>query len=218
MVRAILDGRKTQTRRVVRTHPPFPTRGWLGSFWDALQGLWLWEERWESMNNSGRGSEFVGHAKCPYGMPGDRLYVREAWAQVGTLDPPYTVYRATYPNDLPLRLENVPDDIRSAGYRWRPSIHMPRELSRLTLEITDVRLERLQQITGEDVLAEGVDNGKSNPAMGERWHAMQRMAFASLWDSINAGRGFSWNVNPWVWAITFCQVKSNASRRCCGPF
>jgi hypothetical protein len=90
-------------------------------------------------------------------------------------------------------------------WEWKrknlPSIHMPRRLSRITLEITDVRVERLNDISGHDVLAEGVDNGSSNPTMGVRWENMQKIAFAKLWNSINGPD--SWQANPWVWAITF---------------
>ena len=96
----------------------------------------------------------------------------------------------------PCRNENGRSD-------WHPSIHMPRWASRITLEITDVRVQRVQEIGGADVLAEGVDNGSSNPTMGVRWENMQRMAFEKLWDSINAKRGFSWESNPRVCAVTF---------------
>jgi hypothetical protein len=113
-------------------------------------------------------------------------------------------------------------------FRWRSPMFMPRILSRITLEVTEVRVQRLQQIDGRDVLAEGVDNGKSNPTQGARWENMQRMAFEERWNSINGRRrrreevhlgdpGYmvdrpwrtvvdesaSWASNPWVWAITF---------------
>lgn len=80
-------------------------------------------------------------------------------------------------------------------------IHMPRWASRITLEVTGVRVERLQNISGRDVLAEGVDNGKSNPTMGMRWENMQLMAFEGLWVSINGAQ--SWEDSPWVWVVEF---------------
>jgi hypothetical protein len=80
---------------------------------------------------------------------------------------------------------------------------MPRWASRLALQITGIRAERVQDISGRDVLAEGVDNGKSNPTMGQRWENMQKMAYAELWDAINAKRGHFWASNPWVWVIEF---------------
>ena len=84
---------------------------------------------------------------------------------------------------------------------------MPRWASRITLEIVNVRVKRLQDISGRDVLAEGIDNGASNPAMGVRWENMQRMAFEKVWNSsINAKRGYGWNSNPYVWVIEFRKV------------
>lgn len=92
---------------------------------------------------------------------------------------------------------------------WHPSIHMPREAARIFLRVTDVRVERLQKIDGHGVLAEGVDNGHSNPAMGKRWENMQLMAFPALWDSTikPAARDlYGWDANPWVWVIEFEQI------------
>lgn len=85
---------------------------------------------------------------------------------------------------------------------WKSPRFMPRWASRITLRVLDVRVERVQEITGRDVLAEGVDNGKSNPAQGERWENMQRMAFEELWESIN-GKRAPWSSNPWTWVIQF---------------
>lgn len=94
----------------------------------------------------------------------------------------------------------LPEAAAKVG-NWVTPLFMPRWASRITLEITDVRVQRLQDISGKDVLAEGVDNGKSNPTMGERWENMQKMAFQELWGKIN-GTG-SWNDNPWCWCISF---------------
>lgn len=153
MVRAILDGRKTQTRRVAKDRDK----------------------------------------PCKYGIAGDRLWVRETWQSAAAMgvchaSDDYFVYRAT-----------DPDWETCEGWQWRPSIFMPRKASRITLEITDVRAERLQDITNKDARAEGLARGTVYP----------RMWFEDLWDSINAKRGFGWDVNPFVWVITFKKVGSN---------
>jgi len=137
--------------------------------------------------------------RCPHGIVGDRLWVRETWMPETEQGIPTggTIYRAS---------PNSPEPDGDVPLRWRPSIFMPRWASRITLEITGIRVERLQEITGRDVLAEGVDNGKSNPTMGVRWENMQRMAFEQVWNAINAKRGYGWAVNPWVWVIAFRRV------------
>lgn len=183
MVDALLDGRKTQTRRVAkltdsgRLKAPGSSRNWHPHDREAVRA-------------------------CPYGAPGDLLWVRETWSEVGAgLDPQIPVYRATYPACVPRDCENVPDDIREAGYRWKPSIHMPRRLSRLTLRVTAVRVERLQDISVNDAQAEGVD------LAAWEWGEVAVGHFATLWDSIN-GPG-SWDANPWVWAVSFEVLHEN---------
>ena len=193
MVRAIIDGRKTQTRRVVKPQP--------------AAGL-----------------------PCPYGAPGDRLWVRETFASfraegqpVTPRDARYVVLRdgaqvyadgKTYP-PLAAYAAGAFDAIK-----WRPSIHMPRWASRITLEVVSVRVERVQSITEEDARAEGVDWAAPHP-YGERWDddredprevgystggSFARDNFRRLWDSIN-GKRASWASNPWVWAVEFRRVK-----------
>lgn len=177
MVRAILDGRKTQTRRVVKKIP-------------CACGVW---DPTETPAIDERGHYMEGHSgvwwcecclsdpiKCPYGKPGDRLWVRETW---GRLDINGTVeYRAD-------------ENPKSVGV-WRPSIHMPRWASRITLEITGIRVERLQDISEDDARAEGV-TAIPLPG-GKRCYVAE---FSNLWESIN-GDG-SWNLNPWVWVVEF---------------
>lgn len=181
-VRSILEGRETVTRRVIKVQP----HG-LGAW--IRQGI-----KWMFPNVCPHTT-----VNCPYGQPGDRLWVREAWSRVGNTDPGYLTYRATYPECLPPGLERVPADIRDVGYRWRPSIHMPRAASRILLEITDVRVERLQDISDEQALAEGVD--QTNTSIPG--YARQR--FQDLWGSIN-GTG-SWDANPWVWVVEFKRIQ-----------
>lgn len=179
MVRAILEGRKTVTRRVVKPQPesrPTPMKKdscWPGCF--AIQGT-------------------AKVIRPPY-QPGDTLWVRETWAKsmAGTF-----MYQA--------------DDKAIMVERWRPSIHMPREAARLFLRVTGVRVERLKDIDGHGILKEGIDNGKSNPAMGTRWENMQSMAFAELWNSTLKSADlplYGWAANPWVWVIEFERISKD---------
>lgn len=172
MVRAILSGAKTQTRRVVK---PIHM---------ATVGA----------------EQFPILAICPYGRPGDRLWVRETWKHIeggaiydasgGTIDAfdPETIYRADRPNRYG---------------PWMSPIHMPRWASRITLEITDVRVERLQDISEDDAYAEGVKHS-------EHGGITARDGFQRLWESIN-GAG-SWDTNPWVWVIEFKKLGSGDVR------
>lgn len=213
MVRAILEGRKTVTRRTVKGGqvPAFdPNASVDGMRWSAIgqrhprYGFCVFGSTEEEC---ARELGLLG--VCPYGKPGDRLWVRETWARVGNTDPGYLVYRATYPACLPPGLERVPADIRDAGYRWRPSIHMPRANSRILLEITAVRVERLQDISEEQARSEGVKGEPCDHArqacadIGCRGDTAKG-AFGFLWESLN-GSG-SWAANPWVWVVEFKRV------------
>jgi hypothetical protein len=161
MVRAILDGRKTQTRRVIKGVGP---DNW-------LKGA----------------SNHVVHAidRCPYGKPGDRLWVRETWARYNIDQESFDIaYKATPPKDWP------------EDGRWRPSIHMFRDYSRITLEIKSVRVERLQDISEEDSLRDGGWEYKNLPIPESPFHS-----FELLWSKINGRQ--SWDQNSWVWVIEF---------------
>lgn len=192
MVRATLAGRKTQTRRVIKSIP-----------WRAGCNPGFSQAR--PFSNAGEfriagSQEMTTGFRCPFGRRGDRLWVRETWAQPTTLDPGPTVYRADYPACVPDGLENVPP---ADAVRWRPSIHMPRWACRLLLEITEVRVERLQAISAADAAAEGltqtdVGSWLPGPCDHPEW------AFHQLWDQINGES--AWESNPWVWAITFRRI------------
>ncbi|MBP0589312.1 hypothetical protein J8I87_06180 [Paraburkholderia sp. LEh10] len=202
MVRALLDGRKTQTRRVVNPEPSAGVR--VSPF--CASGL-----------EDGHGREL----RSPYGKPGDRLWVRETWAQPTTLDPGPTVYRADYPACVPAGFENVP---AAEAITWKPSIHMPRALARLTLEVTGVRVERLQDISADDARAEGLEYREDYIAgrACRRWRSYGSAdgwfpegrdiapihSFQTLWDGLNAERGFRWTVNPWVWVVEFKRIEA----------
>ena len=159
--------------------------------------------------NDGRGlsvSTFVP-IKCPYGQPGDRLWVRETWAKnKGTGGG--IVYRADYgfasgiyECDL-----NSGDWVKHVD-KWKPSIYMPRWASRITLEVTDVRVERVQDITPQDIEAEGFFlSGLETQSLPDQL-ARRKEWFRNAWNTINAKRGYSWGSNPWTWAISFKVVK-----------
>jgi hypothetical protein len=173
-VRAILDGRKTMTRRVVKPHPDTN-----GKFSD------------ETVRKAWAGG-FVD-VKCPYCKPGDRLWVREAWRHDGH----GYAYRASC---LP-SYESL--------YTWKPSIYMPKEAARILLEVTGVRVERVQEISYDDVLQEGIEQKWTcfNPPTGGYAHENDVLEdFIKLWDSLNSKRGYGWDVNPFIWVITFRRI------------
>jgi hypothetical protein len=184
MVRAILEGRKTQTRRVIKPQP-----------------------------NDIRESPFVksgietthGYEIKPKYEPGDRLWVRETWHQHSSDDDFCT-------GEIHYRATEI-----CVGTKWIPSIFMPRWASRITLEVTNVRVERVRDISFEDCLSEGCsdkyehyDANCKHEVNGEccqGWHYGQKWNFYYLWNSINAKRGYGWDVNPWVWVIEFKRVE-----------
>jgi hypothetical protein len=199
MVRAILAGRKTQTRRVIK---PQPTKRDNLNWVDAGEASFCngtHEKAAKCKDNS--------VIKSPYGGPGDRLWVREAWCRDYHADGIFG-YRADELNpDHKHTLKEI---------KWTPSIHMPRWASRILLEVTNVRVERVQDISREDVISEGLSSIEVE-LRGERLpihkHAFEnhkyafenhKHAFAKLWDSINGKKpGRSWSANPWVWVIDF---------------
>lgn len=188
MVRWILDGRKTQTRRLKGLKDQ--TDDWrMISFYpktDGTQYMYL-----------GNGEDRM--LTCPYGKPGDRLWVRETWCTEHHLDneKPSDLWNAAYIPIWYRATDNMNTPSLIPG-KWRPSIFMPRWASRITLEITEVRIERLQEISMQEAIAEGVSTMKGNPE--------PRILFQLLWDEINAKRGFPWESNPWVWVIKFKKI------------
>jgi len=213
MIRALLDGRKTQTRRVVK-------------------GKWAREMNISSVT----ARRHQAACDCPFGQSEDRLWVREtcraheittkeaeadAFGHMERLAyeiPPYGLDGVIYRADGAFReidntqaAANAWGELRHSGRRsrqWTPSIFMPRWASRILLEITDVRVERLQDIrhNGADLEAEGIELGPSE--LFPHTNRADKLArhFKNLWDSLNARRGYGWNVNPWIWAITFRRI------------
>ncbi|HDC4805053.1 TPA: hypothetical protein ACOEEU_000207 [Enterobacter kobei] len=201
MVRAILDGRKTQTRRIMKIQPSdgfSPTHNGydldLNAHWYTPgvvdKNGYLQPAKKDVF---GVADENEGYT-CPFGAVGDRIWVRETWAEAGAGAPDLKLYRANYPEHVPTHYENVPP---ASDIRWTPSIHMPRRASRLTLEITGVRVERLASVSDEDAGKEGYP---ANPApyggAMDKW-----LWFRGLWDSIYPDQSF--RHNPWVWVIEF---------------
>lgn len=200
MVRAILSGRKKQTRRVVKLaeFQPSGTSGY----------RWSWRDkrhRWNECNDA------MLAYQCPYGIAGDRLWVREAFADVPCpADEPHPRLRIG-PNGegITWRADWTGNP---SGFKWQPSIHMPRWASRITLEITGIRVERLQDITEEDAIAEGLEKRSwVGPAQftdnkGRTVHGRPLGVFRELWQSINGPE--SWAANPWVWVVSFRRIES----------
>lgn len=232
MVRAILEGRKSQTRRVVKPEPPpqpapncHPLHKAIHPepYLDAYCGGKKTEK-----NPRGMGVEWcwwqvddrqcLPAFRCPYGIPGDRLWVREAHAIL-----PATAYRGSREEDG----SQIPHRESGDGYywsiyregwsrsapRWSPSIHMPRWASRLTLEIKSVRVERLQEISEEDARAEGISDGgclscgESEPCGCADPEPSARDTFAYLWHERYGDSDKGWHSNPWVWVIQFERIE-----------
>ena len=210
-VLSILEGRKTQTRRVVKfpatpkwmqiiEHQamkvayPMPMGGWV--FWDADMGQEFSDKVYQNDPDG---------IRCPYGQPGDRLWCKETW---GLYD--------TEPKDGPVGAMIFHKATDGENYElrhqlWRSPIFMPRWASRITLEITGVRVERLQDITPIDCEAEGIFLPLlENPTVDEALHylAAYNHAYEKLWDSINAKRGYGWETNCWVWVIGFKKLET----------
>ena len=195
MVRAILDGRKTQTRRPIKPQPVIPFGTIKVKLHDLENGKYGFfdEDR-----------DYI----CPY-RPGDILWVRETCAisRVGDVDgaplcEPIVIYKA----------DGYPDGWES-GYIQRSPIFMPKWASRIKLEVTDIRVERIQEISSEDIHKEGIDRWEDYQN-GKHISVYQaRGRFKALWDSLWAKKGFGWGQNPWVNAIEFRRIEGGMDKR-----
>ncbi|EAX0034477.1 hypothetical protein TY39_18735 [Salmonella enterica] len=203
MVRAILDGRKTQTRRPIK---------WKQTRFTEIAerddgSLWPWAEDCE------RGGDIW--FACPFGEVGDRIWVRETWQVIHDhIDESSHVEYRTYAPSIPkekdrywhtVYAEHFGDESREdRGFPWRPAIHMPRWASRITLEITDVRVERLRGLSEEDAKSEGIIPSAGGVLPGWEY----RINFRDLWMDIYGTD--NWEANPWVWVIEFKRVEGAA--------
>ena len=250
MVRALLEGRKTQTRRVVKDQPP-PCKGFPHMHPDGSWGIYL---------DQPNGGPYKHIGKCPYGSPGHLLWVRETWQTAMSDDGPCLLYRAdkgrwypeyTGPNEgigPSFDYERYPGDyVEWAGDverrgPWKSPIHMPRWASRLTLEITDVRVERLQSLSEEDAIAEGVfftdygrrcfHEGQGNPSTCPASVEHHPLKPGWMWkptlssdECLGSARHAyanlwntingpsSWQASPWIWALTFKVHQQNTDHR-----
>ncbi len=205
MVRALLNGTKTQTRRLVTPQPPAGTE-WMSTYHhpdDDKRPYW-----W-----AGAGGELLDFSvPCRYGRPGDTLWVRETWREWSDAAWHYAADLTILPKLRDRELANFLTQRSPFGwesYNWRPSIHMPRAASRIALEVTGVRVERLHQISRGDAMAEGCPF--ANMQDGEspvRWYEY-------LWRAINGPD--SWDANPWVWVVEFRKAHNYQVERGASP-
>jgi hypothetical protein len=216
MVRAILEGRKTQTRRVIKPQPPEEAldAGCLrGSGPD--DGLWTRLDSKDLLEAGIVGDNF----RCPYGVEGDRLWVREAFQPLFAEGIKFR--DANWQTGEGYAIRYVATDGRTEWMdqddnitdRCKPGIHMPRWASRLALEIAKVRVERVQEISEEDAIAEGISDttlSASYSGTAHKTHGRCKLEYASLWDHLNAKRGFAWDTNPWVWVLEFRSERVSA--------
>jgi hypothetical protein len=230
MIRAILAGSKTQTRRVIVT-----SRAKLGFNSQFTFGKSLREVALRKSKPMRRGKyEYIGanpdieiNLRCPYGLVGERLWVRETWFcdDYELLSGPYKE-TASARDNLYYRADDPQGDITNlipecdldggSPNVWKPSIHMPRWASRINLEVIDICIERLQDITSSDAIDEGTPDELCPVVMASSERQFNngppilgyRDGFQKLWDSINAERGYSWQYNPWVWVIKFRRVET----------
>jgi hypothetical protein len=205
MVQAILDGRKTMTRRVIKRGNVLPTGEWLGEIREG--GQWCTNPKPDVLW-TGFKSQYGAEAyyMCPYGQPGDRLWVketwwadREIWQDAGTF-----LYKADAPFPAPW----------SNDFKWRSSRFMPKAAARIWLEVVNVRVERLKEITQDDAVSEGMTRhirrelGWAACESEEEFNLTQaRSTFQELWDHLNAKRGYGWDENPWVWVVSFRRIE-----------
>ena len=209
MVRAILDGRKTQTRRVMKVQPAIENPKLSKVISTTGDKKELDKLHWVNLTDCGYGVKDSDerYFTCPYGQVGDRLWVRETFGFISFDNGTDTVYKADEDFE-PVDLD---------GSKWHPSIHMPRDESRITLEIANVRVERLQDISEADAIAEGIQpqnggwksyevyhtgkhNGQPTPASMIS-NKFATFSYEELWESIYGGN--SWAQNPFVWVIEF---------------
>lgn len=226
MARAVREGRKTQTMRVMKPQPTgLPTGAYCDPYNGDYSAFTFWTSENKMLNGQTGSVKETCHWKSPY-QPGDRLWVREPWAAVRFLTDPETghVDEVCGSHDIPPDSENnfwTPvykadpcheESIEDRGFVFRPSVHMPRWASRITLEVDEVSVMRVQDITEEQAKAEGVIYPWPNAPFKEaplrdKSLTIHQIGFAALWDSI-CGPG-AWDRNDWCWKIKFRRIHEN---------
>lgn len=207
-VRAIIDGRKTQTRRVVKFPGGIAHRELVQVDY-ARDGRPIFWGDASPVSKAIKDSDYYDRGMpCPYGVPDDRLWVKESFeaAYRRTKTNNGCVYRADYHPTLG-RID-LDRTLYHDKRRWKSPLFMPRWASRLTLEVVSVRVERLQEITLDDACDEGVFYDGAKP---DGVHPYPIATFKHVWDSINAKRGYPWASNPWVWVIEFKNLSANSA-------
>jgi hypothetical protein len=217
MIRAILDDRKTQTRRVVKLSELGGGEYWT-EFWQPdypqdykiESGTWLGNSIIDTFDGRQTNEHVIG--KCPYGAVGDRLWVKETFKMITARGDSKAVVitKEDYSYHAVTMTEKFIDKYPMSDEKWRPSIFMPRWASRITLEVTGVKVERLQDITEEDAIAEGVfTNAQAIEKLGlpadTRLNGSAVDKYRIVWESIN-NKTYPWVNNPWVWCISFRKV------------
>ena len=226
MVRALLDGSKTQTRRIVKSSAKEHMDNIQGILTHAVDivphtgGMMIHGDNPTNYDGEVQMNDWSTFLPCPYGQPGDQLWVRETtciapkfWS---TPDPSSVKdYDGDYRQVSYNADGHCEDAMRDYKLKWTPSILVPRWASRITLEITAIRCERLQDISEEDAIAEGIEGGTSDDHFDDYWRdygsrvgrflIAARKSYQTLWESIN-GRG-SWAENPFVWVVEFRRVE-----------
>lgn len=200
MVRAILAGTKTQTRRLVKPQTAVSHHYLQPMFGKSPDGHefgtpGLWREVGPDYPDGPEDDR-----RCPYGAPGDRLWVREAWGFDSGVRGDFRPLDRQDLSGMDLLTHTLYSADGGEAPRWRPSIHMPRWASRITLEVTSVRAERLQSISDDDAIDEGISREGLSIIRGSA-----RQRFAELWDDIN-GKRAPWASNPWLWVVSFRRV------------
>ena len=196
MVRAILEGRKTETRRVIKNKWGYTTEDWNNALPHNGEKAVLYQPCYLKVcpRNPNYDEGYIQRRIVPLWDIGDRLWVKETW-QFGSVThlttEPYRsdiLYKADEKVTLPTNI------------KWRSPIFMPRWVSRISLEITEVRVEKLQKISQRDIIAEGIEDSQAVFGLSPF------IKFMKLWDSLNAKRGYGWDVNPWCWCISFKRI------------
>lgn len=196
MVQAILEGHKSMTRRVIKPQPQnVPAEAYKA----RMPMPWMgYDAHYLATLDNGQITKYW-QAKSPC-ISGDILWVRETWCEYDS-DHVIDKLKYAYKADATLDSEQVRKEY---GYKWRPSIFMPREAARIFLRVTDIKVERIQDITGDDAEKEGA--GLVGYQVGTGESVKDTSLFKVLWDSINSKRGYGWDKNPWVWIISFERI------------